>query len=227
MPATTPATLIADLFPRQQRLSGKAACRSASCATSPAPPRSMTACCRWCIPTASSSEADLAKLPLVEPVYPLTEGLGLNQVRKAAEAALTQAARPAGMAGRGVARARRLSGLRRRAAHAAPPGRADRRRCRKARPGRGSPMTNCSPASSRWRWCARISAGSPAAARSGDGHAARQGDRGPALFADAVAGPRRRRHHHRSRPSRSACCGCCKATSAPARPWWRCSPPRP
>jgi ATP-dependent DNA helicase RecG len=34
------------------------------------------------------SEADLAKLPLVEPVYPLTEGLGLNVVRKAAEAAL-------------------------------------------------------------------------------------------------------------------------------------------
>ena len=33
-------------------------------------------------------EAGLATLPLVEPVYPLTEGLGLNQVRKAAEAAL-------------------------------------------------------------------------------------------------------------------------------------------
>jgi ATP-dependent DNA helicase RecG len=36
------------------------------------------------------AEADLAKLPLVEPVYPLTEGLGLNQLRKAAEAALTR-----------------------------------------------------------------------------------------------------------------------------------------
>src|SRR5262245_45675327 len=34
------------------------------------------------------SEADLAKLPLVEPVYPLTEGLSLNQVRRAADAAL-------------------------------------------------------------------------------------------------------------------------------------------
>jgi ATP-dependent DNA helicase RecG len=33
-------------------------------------------------------EAGLAHLPLVEPVYPLTEGLGLNQVRKAVEAAL-------------------------------------------------------------------------------------------------------------------------------------------
>ena len=36
------------------------------------------------------AEADLAKLPLVEPVYPLTEGLSLNQVRKASDAALTR-----------------------------------------------------------------------------------------------------------------------------------------
>jgi ATP-dependent DNA helicase RecG len=36
------------------------------------------------------AEADLAKLPLVEPVYPLTEGLHLNQLRKAAEAALAR-----------------------------------------------------------------------------------------------------------------------------------------
>ena len=34
------------------------------------------------------SEADLDKLPLVEPVYPLTEGLGLNQVRRAMDGAL-------------------------------------------------------------------------------------------------------------------------------------------
>src|SRR5262245_2267933 len=33
-------------------------------------------------------EEGFAKLPLVEPVYPLTEGLSLNQVRKAVEAAL-------------------------------------------------------------------------------------------------------------------------------------------
>src|SRR5215469_9258322 len=36
------------------------------------------------------SEADLAKLPLVEPVYPLTEGLTLNQLRKAADLALAR-----------------------------------------------------------------------------------------------------------------------------------------
>ncbi len=34
------------------------------------------------------SEADLDKLPLVEPVYPLTEGLSLNQVRKTVDGAL-------------------------------------------------------------------------------------------------------------------------------------------
>jgi ATP-dependent DNA helicase RecG len=35
-------------------------------------------------------EADLAKLPLIEPVYPLTEGLGLNPLRKAIDAALAR-----------------------------------------------------------------------------------------------------------------------------------------
>jgi ATP-dependent DNA helicase RecG len=36
------------------------------------------------------SEAELEKLPMVEPVYPLTEGLTLNAVRKAVDAALTR-----------------------------------------------------------------------------------------------------------------------------------------
>jgi ATP-dependent DNA helicase RecG len=36
------------------------------------------------------AESDLANLPLVEPVYPLTEGLSLNQVGKAANAALAR-----------------------------------------------------------------------------------------------------------------------------------------
>src|SRR6516162_4779883 len=35
-------------------------------------------------------EADFARLPLVEPVYPLTEGLTLNQVRKAIDLALAR-----------------------------------------------------------------------------------------------------------------------------------------
>jgi ATP-dependent DNA helicase RecG len=36
------------------------------------------------------AEADVAKLPLIEPVYPLTEGLSHNQVHKAVEAALAR-----------------------------------------------------------------------------------------------------------------------------------------
>jgi ATP-dependent DNA helicase RecG len=36
------------------------------------------------------SEADLDKLPMVEPVYSLTEGLGLNQVRRAVDGAVTK-----------------------------------------------------------------------------------------------------------------------------------------
>jgi ATP-dependent DNA helicase RecG len=38
-------------------------------------------------------EADVAQLPLIEPVYPLTEGLTLNQLRKAVEAALPRVPR--------------------------------------------------------------------------------------------------------------------------------------
>ena len=36
-----------------------------------------------------------------------------------------------------------------------------------------------------------------------------------------------RRHHRRPGAAATACCACCTATSAPARQWWRCSPPRP
>src|SRR5437870_11465802 len=36
------------------------------------------------------AEADLAKLPLVEPVYPLTEGLGAGHLRRAMDAALAK-----------------------------------------------------------------------------------------------------------------------------------------
>jgi ATP-dependent DNA helicase RecG len=39
-------------------------------------------------------EAGLARLPLVEPIYPLTEGLGLNLVRKAVDSALNKLPQP-------------------------------------------------------------------------------------------------------------------------------------
>ncbi len=73
------------------------------------------------------SEADLAKLPLVEPVYPLTEGLGLNQVRRAAESAVARIPVLPEWQDPSWLRARAVSRLRRGAAHPAPAGRADRR----------------------------------------------------------------------------------------------------
>ena len=36
------------------------------------------------------SESELAAMPLIEPVYPLTEGLGINQMRKAVDGALSK-----------------------------------------------------------------------------------------------------------------------------------------
>ena len=53
------------------------------------------------------SEAELDKLPLVEPVYPLTEGLTLNPVRKARRSRADENPGAAGMAGRGLARSAR------------------------------------------------------------------------------------------------------------------------
>ena len=109
------------------------------------------------------SEAELDKLPMVEPVYPLTEGLTLNPVRKAAEAALTKI--------RSCRSGRTRPGSNARAFPPSPrPCRACITRpspptsCRRAKPGRGSPMTSCWPASSRSRSCARTSASCPAAA---------------------------------------------------------------
>ena len=62
------------------------------------------------------SEAELDKLPMVEPVYPLTEGLTLNPVRKATEAALTKIPELPEWQDAAWLRAQRLSRLRRRAA---------------------------------------------------------------------------------------------------------------
>ena len=72
------------------------------------------------------SEAELDKLPMVEPVYPLTEGLTLNPVRKAAEAALTKIPKLPEWQDAGLAATRGLPVVRRRAAHPASPGRARR-----------------------------------------------------------------------------------------------------
>jgi ATP-dependent DNA helicase RecG len=81
------------------------------------------------------SEADLDKLPLIEPVYPLTEGLGINQVRKAIDGSLQKL--PVLPEWQDDAWLKRND---------------------------GSPMTNCSPVNWRSRWSARISAARAAAA---------------------------------------------------------------
>ena len=70
------------------------------------------------------SEADLDKLPLVEPVYPLTEGSNAQSGAQGGGRGASQSAGAAGMAGRGVARARTFSTLCRRAENASSAGRA-------------------------------------------------------------------------------------------------------
>ena len=106
---------------------------------------------------------------MVEPVYPLTEGLTLNPVRKAAEAALTKIPK--------LPEWQDAAWLQRASAFRPSPTRCTRciirpsppTSCRRARPGRGLPMTNCSRASSRSRWFARISANLPGRGSSGEG----------------------------------------------------------
>ena len=110
-------------------------------------------------------EAGFAELPLVEPVYPLTEGSSARQrpprngqrahppahdlPEWQDEAWLAREKFPAfrlGACGNFIA--------------ADLPGTS----CRRTRPGRGLPMTNCWPDNSRSPWSARICAVSPAAA---------------------------------------------------------------
>ena len=104
------------------------------------------------------TEAELAKLGLVEPFYPLPEGLSLNQVRKAADAALE-----------------RLPDSRHSPWRYAPcTGRPSRPTSRpRALPGRASLMTSSWPGSSRSRWCARTCGVPPAARRPAPGNCAR------------------------------------------------------
>ena len=147
---------------------------------------------------------------------PLRQGAAQGRARGAGAGA--GAAR---MAGRGLAQGARLAGLRDRA-RAPAPARTSRRTSRPARrPGSGSPTTSCWPGSWRWPWCGRASSSS----------------RGAAWWATAASAPRiadalpfaltnsqRQALKEIARGhlgAASACCGCCRATSAPARPWWR------
>ena len=106
---------------------------------------------------------NFAKLPLIDPVYPLTEGcIRARSARRsicarAAAGNLPEWQDPAWLARNGCPSfADALRSVHRPAART--------KSCRRARRGRGSPMTNCWPANSRWRCCARICARGPAAA---------------------------------------------------------------
>ena len=72
----------------------------------------MTALLQMVHPDRVVDEARFATLPLVEPTYPLTEGLALGNVRRAMDGALARLPDLAGMAGRDLGRAPAVSRLR-------------------------------------------------------------------------------------------------------------------
>jgi ATP-dependent DNA helicase RecG len=109
-------------------------------------------------------EKGFADLPLVEPVYPLTEGLALGNVRRAMDGAILKLpALPEWQDEAWLSRERSRHSATRCAICT---GRLSRTTSRRTVwPGRGSLTTNCSPASWRWLWCARICAARPVVAR--------------------------------------------------------------
>ena len=136
-------------------------------------------------------EAGLAKLPLVEPVYPLTEGLGLE--RRCARPSTARSAKlpdAAGMAGRGLAVTQRISRpspTRSQTLH---------------RPHEPADIAPEGPAWTRLAYDELLAGqlalalvrahqrSPPGRGSAGDGHLRAQGHRGAALFADAVAAAR-------------------------------------
>ena len=118
---------------------------------------------------------ELAKMPAVEPVYGLTEGLYPRTVAEGGAGARWRACRVCrnGSTRRRCARLER-AGLRRGAAARCIARDARATSTRRARRRRGSPMTNCSPTSSRCCWCARACARSPGRAQIGDGRLAQR-----------------------------------------------------
>ena len=126
------------------RAGRRSSCRSASRGSSRAGSNATARSCRSSIPTMSCRRPKRRRCPTREPVYPLSEGLTnhrLGRARRAGAGARARACRmdraePARRSAAGRPGARRW-----RRAHADP-----RRRPRRAS---GSPMTSCSPTSSR------------------------------------------------------------------------------
>ena len=105
--------------------------------------------------------SDAENLPLIEPVYPLTAGLSAKVLRRAIGQALGRLPELPEWQDDAFMRRQTFPPLPMRSpASTIPPTRSMSPST--ARPGGGSPMTNCWPARSRWRWCAHRSAGCPA-----------------------------------------------------------------
>ena len=94
---------------------------------------------------------EAAEMPLIEPVYGLTEGLPPKSLLQGGARGAGKSAGDARMAGRGLQEGARLARLHR-GAGAPPMRRRAKPICRPRRPrGCGWPMTNCWPTS--WRSC--------------------------------------------------------------------------
>ncbi len=217
----------ADLFPRPARITSKSSFRSARRATSPAPPPSMTGCCRWCIPTAWSTKR--ARRPardragLSADRRPLREH---DHARRWRPPWRRCRSFPNGRTSAWLA-AQRLRGLQRSVAQRSIVRPTSPASSRTIPPARASPMTSCSPSQLALALVRASNKRQKARMHAGDGHLRKADHRRLALFADAVASIARSMPSSPISPSPSAWCGCCRAMSAPARPSWRCSPRRP
>ena len=170
-------------------------------------------------------EAAFAQLSGIDPVYPLTEGLALGSLRRAVGQALQKLpALPEWISPEVIRRCK------------FPPIAEALHRVHQP-----VELTDILPDGPFWSRLAfdellagqlalaliRAQLRRPAGDRNaGDGHLRKQDHRRAALCADGVAARRRSPPSPTICASRCACCGCCRAMSAPARPWWRCSRPR-
>ena len=125
------------------RPGSKRACRSARGASSPASSNSGTGIARWCIPIAWSMPRASRQMPLVEPVYGLTEGLAPRALAKIIGAALARLPKLPDWLAESRAKPPNLPASPRRS-QSCIIRRARGHRAEWRRRGCGSPMTNCS-----------------------------------------------------------------------------------
>ncbi len=159
-------------------------------------------------------------LPLMEPVYPLTAGLSGKVLVKLVREAVKRCPTCRNGWTRSSVRSAALPEFSVRAARPAPAGRSRPPSRPPASTGSVSPTMNCWPASWRSHWCAMPTSSLPGRAI-GLRRFAAPHRRRAAVQSHRLAGQRPGRDRGRPGLRPAACCGCCKATSAPAKPWWR------